>query len=341
MENRSRKIVVMRPAPDRAAVQAAQAAGFEVLEAPLFDHDQPPPRLEELINLIGDAGAVLAMPQCPIGGRVLESCPQLQTAMSLVIGVDHIDRDTATRLGILVCNSPALENILGVAEATVGLMVALVKNLKLNESYLRAGHWYNVANRGVIMAGRTVGFIALGRIARETAKRLSGWGMRLVAYDPYVDATTMAGLGIEKMELEPLLRAADFVSIHALLTAETRDLIGPEQLRLMKREAYLVNTSRGGIVNEAALARALNEGLIAGAALDTFGNEPLEKDSPLRAVDPNKLIMTPHIIGHPQGVEGPSFRLAMDTARKVLSGELPQFVMNPAAVERWRARFWS
>lgn len=330
----------MRPAPLREPVEALIGAGFQVVEGS-GDRNVGRATPAQVIGLIGDADAALVMPSIPVDAQVMESCPNLQTVISMVIGVDNIDREVATQKGILVCNSPVPENFVGVAEATVGLVTMLVKGLKRNEAYLRGGNWYDPANRGVLLRGLTMGIVGVGRIGRHTARRLSTWEMRFLGYDPYVDAATMGEFNIEKVSLEELLRASDIVSIHALLTAETRNMFTMKQLRMMKPAAFLVNTARGGIVNEGDLAQALHDGVIAGAALDTFANEPLEKESLLRQVDPARLIMTPHIIGHPQGVEAPSFRLATDTVHKVLTGQAPDTVMNPGAIKPWQARFWS
>jgi D-3-phosphoglycerate dehydrogenase len=343
VEKRSRKIALARPAPEPELSEALVKAGFAVIAPPTGwgERNAPPPAVEELVNFIGDADAVLVSPRHRMTARVLENCPNLQTVISTVIGIDNIDLDYATQKGILVCNSPAPENFIGVAEATVGLMVALVKNLKRNEAYLRSGQWYDVANRGVLARARTIGLIGVGRIGRETARRLAGWSLRLIGYDPYVGQDAVSVLGIELVDLEQLLREADVVSIHALLTGETRNMIGLRELRLMKPTAYLINTARGGIVNEADLVTALEGGVIAGAALDTFAQEPLPADSPLRRVHPLKLIMTPHIIGHPQGVDIPSFVMAIDTVSSILGGKVPETIKNPEAVAPWRARFHS
>jgi D-3-phosphoglycerate dehydrogenase / 2-oxoglutarate reductase len=337
------KIALARPAPEPELSEALAKAGFEVIAPPAGwgERNAPPPSIEDLINHIGDADAALVSPRHRMAARVLENCPNLQTVISTVIGIDNIDLDFATEKGVLVCNSPAPENFIGVAEATVGLTVALVKNLKRNEAHLRSGQWYDVANRGVLARARTMGLIGVGRIGRETARRLSGWSLGLIGYDPYVEPAAVKDLGIELVGLEQLLHESDVVSIHALLTRETRDMIRLPQLRMMKPTAYLINTARGGIVNEPDLAQALNEGIIAGAALDVFAQEPLQADSPLRQVDPVKLIMTPHIIGHPQGVDIPSFVMAIDTVSKILGGEVPETIKNPEAVALWRGRFWS
>jgi D-3-phosphoglycerate dehydrogenase len=318
-----------------------RAAGFDIFVGPRTWYDGTSYDSRELANLARDADAMLVSPWEVVDGAMIAACPRLQAVVCAVIGVDKIDQDAATAAGVLVCNSPATANFVGVAEATVGLIVALMKGLKRNEHELRSGGWYKVANRGMIMAGRSIGFVGLGRIARETARRLNGWGINLLGYDPYVTAEAAREFGIESVTMDRLLRESDVVSLHVVLTRETRNMIGMEELRKMKREAYLVNTSRGGVINETDLARALEEGVIAGAALDVFDHEPLEADSPLRRVDPTRLIMTPHIIGHDRNVEESGFIMAVETIESILKGNPPQTVVNHTAVDRWRARFWS
>jgi len=257
------------------------------------------------------------------------------------IGVENIDQKAATELGILVCNSPAPENFTGLAEATVGLMVALFKRLKLNEPHLRQGGWKEPQNRGELMVGKTIGFIGLGRVGREVAKRLGPWELRLIAYDPYVKQEAVDSLGVRLVSLEEVLRESDLVTVHVVLTAETRHMVTLNELKTMKPTAYLVNTSRGGAISEEDLVVALNQGIIAGAALDVFEEEPLPMASKLRQVDPARLILTPHIIGNnPKSIES-GHRMAVDSILSILAGKAPETVLNREAVERWRERFWS
>lgn len=295
----------------------------------------------ELIRLIGDAPVVFPSGRDMIGADILDSCADLQAVVKSSIGIETVDVEAATELGILCCNSPTPENYLGVAEATVGLMVALFKRLKLNETFMRANGWREPQNRGALMVGKTVGIIGVGRIGRNVAKRLGPWEMKLLGYDPYVARETVAPLGVEMVALDELLRAADAVTLHVVLTKETRGMIGLRELRLMKPTAFIVNTSRGPAIQEADLVRALNENLIAGAALDVFDEEPLPLDNPLRAVNPSKLIMTPHIIGTNPGSQDAGQRMAAQSILSILDGRVPDTVVNPLAIPRWKKRFCS
>jgi D-3-phosphoglycerate dehydrogenase len=295
----------------------------------------------ELSTLIGDSDVLFPAGRELIGGDILDSCPKLQAVVKSSIGIENVDVDAATELGILCCNSPTPENYLGVAEATVGLMVALLKRLKFNEAFLRGGRWKEAQNRGALMSGKTVGIIGVGRIGRSVAQRLAPWDMRLLGYDPYVPQDAVSSLNVKLVPLEELLEESDLVTLHVVLTKETRNMIRMEQLKLMKSTAYLVNTSRGPAINEEDLIQALNKGIISGAALDVFSEEPLSRNSKLREVDPTRLILTPHIIGNNPGSLDAGQRMAADTIKSILAGKVPDTLVNPKAVDLWRQRFWS
>src|SRR5918992_4396921 len=156
----------------------------------------------ELVDLIGDSAVVFPSGRDIISGEILDSCDRLQAVVKSSIGIETVDVDAATELGILCCNSPTTENYMGVAEATVGLMVALFKRLKLNEAFLRDGGWKEPQNRGTLMLGKTVGIIGLGRIGQQVARRLGPWGMKLLGYDPYVKPETIAQLGVKLVSLD-------------------------------------------------------------------------------------------------------------------------------------------
>ena len=295
----------------------------------------------ELIDLVGDCPVIYPSGRDVISADILDSCPDLQAVVKSSIGIETVDVEAATDLGILCCNSPTPENYLGVAEATVGLMVALFKRLKFNEAFLRAGGWKEMENRGTLMAGRTIGIIGVGRIGRNVAKRMAGWDMKFLGCDPYVSQQAVAALGIKMVSLEELLRESDVVTLHVVLTKETRNMITSRQLKMMKPSAFIINTSRGPAINEADLTRALNEGIIAGAALDVFEVEPTPMSNPLRQADPARLIITPHNIGANPGSSEAGQRMAAQSILSILEGKAPDTVVNPDAIDQWRQRFWS
>jgi phosphoglycerate dehydrogenase-like enzyme len=217
----------------------------------------------------------------------------------------------------------------------------LFKRLKRNEMHMRAQGWKDARNNGVLMLGKTVGIIGVGRVGQNVAKRLAGWGMQILAYDPYVKQEQVADLGVKMVSLEELLREADIVTLHVVLTRETRGMLGLAQLKLMKPSAFLINTSRGPAIKEDDLIQALNDNVIAGAALDVFAEEPTPMSNPLRRVDPEKLILTPHTIGTNPGSQTAGQKLAVQSILALLDGKVPDTVVNPLAIPRWRERFWS
>ncbi len=296
---------------------------------------------KELINLIGDCSIVYPSGRDMIGADILDSCPDLQAVVKSSIGIETVDAEAATDLGILCCNSPTPENYLGVAEATMGLMVALFKRLKFNEQFIRSGGWKELQNRGALMLGRTIGVIGVGRIGQNVARRLGSWGVKVLGYDPYVKQETVVDLGIKMVSLEELLRQSDLVTVHVVLTRETRGMLGMREFKMMKPTAFIVNTSRGPALKEAELVQALNEKIIAGAALDVFEQEPLPMENPLRHVDPMRLILTPHNIGANPGSAEAGQKMAAQSILAILDGKVPDTVVNPLAIPRWKERFWT
>lgn len=316
-----------------------EAGGCEVIVGTTFDQSPGPCYNEDqLIDLLHDADAALVSSRDAITAKVLQNLPRLNLVAKATIGVEKIDRAAATELGILVVNSPAPENFLGVAEATVGLMISLAKRVNENQRRVREGKWKAPGSLGSLLLGKTVGIIGLGRVGMNVAKRLSGFGVRLIAADPYVEPAMAFAVGVELVTLDELVREADFITCHVTLTPETRQIINEERLRAMQPHTYLVNTSRGEVVDEAALAHALNEGWIAGAALDVFEDEPLAMSNPLRGVNPDRIILTPHCVGGSLASQATGTRMASENILRALRGDVPNFVTNRAAIERWRTR---
>jgi len=337
-----RKVCFTGPMRVTVAEDILRAAGCElVMGKPQDDFRNFRYERKELVNLVGDCPIIYPSGRDMIGADVLDSCPDLQAVVKSSIGIETVDVEAATELGILCCNSPTPENYLGVAEATVGFIVALFKRLKLNEAVIRDGGWKELHNRGTLMVGRTVGIIGVGRIGRNIAKRLAGWDMKILGYDPYVTQETVASLGVEMVPLDELLKRSDVVTLHVVLTRETRGMIGMRELKSMKPTAFIINTSRGPAIKEAELVQALNEKIIAGAALDVFAEEPFPPNNPLRQVDPSRLILTPHNIGANPGSGEAGQKMAAQSMLSILEGKVPDTVVNPDAIPLWRERFWS
>ena len=321
---------VVIPAPFNATLgleERLKAAGYKVVVAP------PGPRdgwsAEEVAEQFAGADVILAAPNQRFGADVLKAAPNLRLIGSPVIGFDHIDLDTATELGILVSNCPTEEIIVGMAESTVMLIAALSLEFARKQATLRAGGW-RTPNQAHLVRGKTVGLVGYGRIGRAVAQRLQGWDVTIQVYDPYVP---------NSIPLDVLLQTSDVVSIHTPRTPETIGLIGARELALMKPTAILVNTARGSIVDERALADALNEDRIFAAAIDAWDQEPPSPDNPLFTCDPLRAILTPHSVGHSLEIGPAGVEMAIRTVNRVLEGELPESVANPEVIARWQARF--
>ena len=253
----------------------------------------------------------------------------------LGIGYDSVDVEAATREGIIVCNAPTY-CVDDVADHALALLLGAVRHLARQDRWIRAGKWDRTAARPARrLRGCTLGLIGFGRIARAVAQRVSGFDLNLLAYDPFVEAGSMAALGVQKAELDQLLARSDFVSIHCPLTRDTHRLLDARAFGLMKDGVFLVNTSRGPIIEESALAEALRQGKVWGAGLDVFEQEPLPPESPLREFD--NLILTPHVGANSEESRDDLYRAGYQIAIDVQQGRWPQSVVNPEV--RGRTRF--
>ncbi|MGB4442657.1 MAG: NAD(P)-dependent oxidoreductase [Coriobacteriia bacterium] len=289
-------------------------------------------------RLFGNADVIFAGLNALFDRSVMEAAPRLRAIMAPAIGVENIDVDAATELGIVVGHGATPENFLGMAEATVLFIAALSMQLHFKERLLAENAPRPAELTARAVRGRTVGLIGMGRIARGVVERLQGWETEICYFDPYVPQDK-APAGVKKVELDELLRHSDFVSVHVTITGESRNLLRERELRLMKPSAYLINTARGAAVDEAALYRVLKEHAIAGAAIDAFVEEPLPADSPLRQfVGAGNVILTPHMIGHTKDVMDSLPAAAVENVRRVLEGEPPLYTKNPEVIERWKER---
>ena len=228
-----------------------------------------------------------------VSAEMLAHAPALRVVGRAGVGVDNIDLDAATERGIAVLNAPA-GNTVSAAELTMALILSMVRGVAAADASVRSGEWARSRFKGAELRGRTLGLIGAGRIGGEVARRCRAFGMHVVAYDPYLTDERASELGVaRKAEVDEVLAVADVLSLHVPLTDATSGMIGEATLARMKPGSFLVNVARGGVVDEAALAAALERGHLAGAALDVFENEPLEDGSPLRGA-PN-LVLTPHL----------------------------------------------
>lgn len=267
----------------------------------------------ELQRIIGDYDALVVRSQTQVTEELLAGgVPRLQVVGRAGIGVDNIDVEAATRYGVLVVNAPAA-NTISAAEHTIALMLALARHIPQAHTSLRAGKWERGKFLGIEVRGKTIGVIGLGKIGTEVARRAQALEMRVVACDPFVTADYAARLRVERLPLDELLRASDFVTLHTPRTPDTESLLGARELALLRPGARVINCARGGLIDEGALLAALREGRVAGAALDVFAEEP-PKGNPL--LDHLAVIVTPHLGA---STEEAQVRVAVEVAEQVLA----------------------
>ncbi|MFQ5522797.1 MAG: hydroxyacid dehydrogenase [Acidimicrobiia bacterium] len=278
-------------------VLATDRLSFEGL-APLRDDERFEVRVLDdssspgFFEALGEAEGLIVRSATKVDARLLDEAPRLRVIGRAGVGVDNIDMEAASERGIAVFNAPE-GNTVAAAEMTMAVLLATMRKVAAADRSIRAGRWDRSAFRGVELRGKTLGLVGAGRIGREVARRCRAFGMEVIAFDPYLAEEAAEALGIQLVSFDRLIEEADVISLHVPLTDETRGLIDAEVLRRMKKGSFLVNVSRGGVIDEEALARTLGEGSIAGAALDVYAVEPLPSESPLREA-PN-LVLTPHL----------------------------------------------
>jgi D-3-phosphoglycerate dehydrogenase len=286
--------------------------------------------------VLASAAVLVAVSNFPCTRALMVRAPQLRALVSPFIGTEGFDEAAATALGIIVANGQVPENFLSMAESTILLILASLYSLHWWEQQLRDNLPHPPRVPGRMLNGRTVGMIGFGHIARAMAHRLHAWEVRLQTYAPRVRLPLPDG--VVRVELDELLRTSDVVCVLASLNTETRGMLDLNRLRLMKPDAALINTARGGIIDEQALAQIARERPGLRIALDTFAQEPLARESPLRTL-PNA-ILTPHAIGHTQESLAALPPAAIENVSRVLRGQLPLYVRNPEVIPEWTRR-WS
>jgi len=279
---------------------------------------------EELKAIINDYDALIVRSETKVSAEIIESGKNLKVIGRAGIGVDNIDVDTATKKGVVVVNAPT-GNTVAAAEHTIGLMLALARNIPKANAKLKSGLWQRSKLMGTELRNKTLGIIGLGNVGSEVAKRAQGFEMRVIAYDPFISAHYAKTGKIDLVPLEKLFQEADFITLHTPLTQATKNLIGAEEIEKMKPTTYVINCARGGLIDEEALFEAIEEGKLAGAAFDVFSTEPAT-DSILFKTD--KIIVTPHLGA--STVEA-QVNVAKDVAEQVLTvlrGEFSKYSVN-------------
>lgn len=276
----------------------------------------------------------------------LEESPDLRIVSKYTIGVDDVDVEAATELGILVTHCPTEANWGGVAEGTIALMLALTKKLEARSARVKQGGWRSDDLRGTYLGARedgysgiTLGIIGLGRIGRRVAELIAPWKVRLLATDPYVDESEFVRYGAEPVTLEELFSRSDVVSVHCALTEETERMINRDTLRLMQPHAMLINTARGRIVDVDAVCDALDNDGLGGAAFDVLPAEPPAADARILRTD-DRVMLSPHMIAaNKGGTLTAAIPWATDAVLVALRGRVPSHVYNETVIASWTTRF--
>ncbi|MDE8344993.1 MAG: NAD(P)-dependent oxidoreductase [Acidocella sp.] len=279
--------------------------------------------------------AILCMGHGHYDDPLFARMPRLRALLSAVTGVEGFDIDAATARGIAVSNGQTELNYIGMAEATILMILACLYDLAFTQTVLRQNLPRPTPLRARLLRGRRLGFIGFGRIAQEVALRLQPWGLEMVAY-VHRDNPAITRLGVEQVELDELLRRCDIVSLNCSLNETTHHIINAERLALMRPDAVLINAARGALIDEAALFTALSTGQLAAAALDVFETEPLPENSPLRGLD--NVLLTPHMIGHTNECNETLMENAWINLLRVEQGSLPHHLKNPDVRQGWIAR---
>jgi len=283
---------------------------------------------QELVGVIPVFSALIVRSQTRVTADILNAAAKLRVVGRAGVGVDNVDVETATRRGVVVLNAPG-GNTISTAEHAFSLLLAMSRKIPHADANVRNKNWDKKNFEGVELYNKTLGVIGMGRIGSELTRRAIAFGMRVVAYDPYLAVTRARSLQVELVdELDDLLASADFISLHTPLTAETRHILDAARLQKAKRGVRIINCARGGLIDEGALAQALQDGHVAGAALDVFEIEPLPSYSPLRTA-PN-LVLTPHLgASTVEAQESVGIEIAQSIRAALLEGTIRNAVNMP------------
>jgi len=282
-----------------------------------------------LIQALDGAHALIIRSATKVDAPTLEAAKDLVVVGRAGIGLDNVDVTKATELGVMVVNAP-VSNILSAAEQTMALLLAQARNIPQAHAALVGGRWERSRWTGVELSDKTLGIVGLGRIGKLVAQRALAFGMRLVAYDPFVSSDRARQLSVELLELDQLVAVSDFLTIHVTKTPETIGLVGAELLAKAKPGLRVINVGRGGIVDEAALASAIASGALGGAALDVFDQEPTI-ESPLFELD--SVVVTPHLGASTHEAQDKAGDTIAEQVELALAGEFVPFAVNVAAAE--------
>lgn len=264
-----------------------------------------------------------------VDASVLAAAPELRMLCADGVGVDNVDMDRATAQGVMVNNAPFVHEANG--DFTIGLILAVMRRVVAGDNGVRGGQW-NDRNRfvGRNLSGSTLGLLGFGRVAQAVARRASGFGLQVIAHCRHPDRAAADRLGAQIVNFDELLERSDVLSIHVTLTDETCGMVGPKQIDKMKDGAYLINTSRGVVIDQTALVAALSKGKLAGAGIDVFDQEPPPQDHPLLEMD--NVVVTPHMASDTVDAYCAVFKGAVDDILLYLNGQQPTHIRNPGVL---------
>jgi D-3-phosphoglycerate dehydrogenase len=285
----------------------------------------------DLLATVGDADALVIRSAHKIDSEVLSAASKLRVIARAGVGVDNVDIPEATRRGVVVMNTPD-GNTISTAEHTFGLILALARHIPQAHATLNAGKWDRKAFMGIELRGKTLGIVGLGRIGRAVAKRALAFEMTVIAVDPHLPADVASDLGVELVSADELYARSEIITLHALLTDETREMINKDSIARMKPGVRIIDAARGALINEADLADAIRSGHVAGAALDVFAQEPPQPENPLIGLP--GVVHTPHLAA---STEDAQIVVAVDAAKLVVDALLnSQYnnVVNPAVLNQ-------
>jgi len=292
---------------------------------------------EELIDRIqGQDIGIIVVEADFLFREVFQKAGKLKLVGACRGDVTHVDIEAATEHGVLVINTPA-RNATAVAELTVGLMLALARHIPVAHQMVSSGGWVDpmapyLSLRGTELAGKTIGIVGFGAIGQRVAKRLSAFEISILVYDPYVDPERIKEMGAKPLGLDTLIEQSDFITLHCSTVPETVGLISAQRIALMKPSAYLVNTASAYVVDEEALAQALRERRIAGAAFDVYQTWPVQPEDPLLKLD--NVVLTPHIGGATEETVARHSQMIAEDIERFLKGQRPKNMLNPQVWEK-------
>jgi D-3-phosphoglycerate dehydrogenase len=304
--------------------------GLEVLRKQVEVDVRTKMKPDELVSVIGDYEAIIVRSETRVTREAIEAGKKLQVIARAGVGIDNVDLEAATQRGIVVVNAPTA-NTMAAAEHTVAMMLALARHIPQAHANLSGGAWMRQNFVGVELRNKTLGIVGLGNVGSEVARRVQGFRMKVIAYDPFVSLEYARNLRVELVSFEKVLTDADFVTLHLPLTDQSRNLIGTREMSMVKPTVRIINCARGGLIDEQALSQAIDEGRVAGAALDVFAQEP-PKDSPL--MKNPRVIVTPHLGASTAEAQTSVATDAAEQVLAVLNGQPARYAVNAPLIPR-------